>query len=174
MSQLLEPTENELERICDASWTHGAKGGDGVVFHVHHARNACNHTLKGTIDVAGVLYGFHIDNGDWGGTEVREWGLEDDVATHQEPEPAEAIAFVPASLDQNNQMKRNWQLRTYAHWRKTWLKEHEGKYNYDRHFSPGGKTEKYWREIPEKRGLTTGLLSDFMAGLSADEKKLFA
>ena len=42
----------------------------------------------------------------------------------------------------------------YLCWKKEeWFKEKVSAYNYDKHFSPGTKTENYYRDWASKKGL---------------------
>lgn len=155
---LAEPTEEILTRICEAHW-NGCKG-EGIHFSDVYQHDAINHTLSGTIEADGVSYGFIIRNGNWNGTEVLEWGLEDDVGSYQHPEPPEPITFVPN--DPHLFARSPEMFKVYGMWRKEkWFTEKVGGYNYDRHFAPGGKTETYYREWAAKRGMKPGYLINF-------------
>lgn len=150
---MLCPSDEILEYICDAQWNGGK--GEGIHFIDIYQHNACNHTLSGTIDVDGTKYGFIIDNGDLGGTVVREWGLADDVGTYKPEPPGEPLTFVPSGV------LNAGLLKVYHLWRKeAWFKEKERGYLYDRHFAPGCATEKHYREWAAKKGMKIGLLSD--------------
>ncbi len=155
---LHEPTDEVLERICDAYW-HYARGDgdtDGVHFRDVHQHNACNHTLSGTIDVDGIEYGFIIDNGDWNGTQVRAWGAAEDVPTYRH-EPGEPLTFIP-----RNDIMGKVAVELYAYWQtQAWFTKLVSDYLYDRHFAPGGKIETHYREAAAKRGLEPGLLSSW-------------
>lgn len=150
-----------LERIIDAFLNGGIHGGtiDGVTFNDVHQHNACNHTFAGFLEVDGLPHAFCIDNGDWSGTVVREYGTIDEVSGCYDPgPPPEPMAFVPDDPFLEKNRPEIWKV--YLYWRKqSWLTEMEGKYNYDRHFAPGGKTETHYREWAAKRGLRPGLLS---------------
>jgi len=151
-----EPSESALERIADAMWN--GRQGEGIVFLDVHQHNACNHTLSGTIDVAGVVHGFIIESGDWNGTVVLGWGDPEDVGTYQEPAPGEPLTFVPC--DEFMAFDRPAMFGVYLLWRKEpWFKEQVSGYLYDRHFAPGGKTESHYREWASKKGLKVGLFS---------------
>lgn len=154
-TRLQEPTDNALERICDAHWN---KSGEGVKFLDIHQHNACNHTLSGTIDVDGVVYGFIIESGDRNGTVVRAWGDPEDVGTYDPGPPPELRTFIPRDPKMHDVNSTNFQL--YLLWRKEqWFKEKERAYNYDRHFQPGRLIEGHYRGWAEKKGMTTGYLS---------------
>lgn len=157
MSDLLsEPTDDVLERICDAQWNGGK--GDGITFSAIHQHNVCNHTLVGEIDVDGHVYGFVIDNGDWNGTEVRQWDADPENVGWREPAPPEPATFLPAKIDH---VANPGLWRVYATWRKErWFADKVRGLNYDRHFAPGGATEKHYREWAATKGLKIGFLSD--------------
>lgn len=161
VDRLSEPTCEVLDRIANAQWSLGSNGGlvDGVTLLDIQQHNACNHTLSGVIEVDGESYGFIIDSGDWNGTVVRAWGDPDDVGVAPEPEQSEPITFVPRSAALSITSPAMW--RVYLAWRKEpWFREMERSYNYDRHFHPGSKTERHYREKAGRRGLVPGYLSD--------------
>ena len=151
------PTEEMLERICDAHWNGGK--GEGVTFRDIYQHNACNHTLSVTIEENGTVYGFVIDNGDWNGTVVVSWGLEDDVASYKHPEPGEQLTFVQINPCLRTERPEMWQV--YLWWRdQSWFKEKNRNYLYDRHFQPGVQIEKHYREWAAQKRMTIGLLSN--------------
>ena len=150
-----------LERICDAHWNGK---GDGVVFLDVYQHNACNHTLSGTIDVAGTIYGFIIDNGDWGGTVVRAWGDPEDVGVYRHPEPVSLRTFIP--IDDRLSVTNPESYRLYLRLRTLpWFQEKERNYNYDRHFQPGGSIEEYYSKWAATRGMKTGYFEEQKAAL---------
>ncbi len=140
-----------LERICDAHWNGH---GEGVTFLDIYQHNAANHTLSGVISVDGKVYGFIVDDGDWGGTVVRAWGDPEDVGIYQ-PLEVKLKTFVP--VDDLLSVNNPFMYRVYLEWRKqSWFREMEGKYNYDRHFQPGTFVESYYSVWASQRGLKTG------------------
>jgi hypothetical protein len=147
------PSEEVLERICDAHWN--GQDINGVVFLDKYRHDAINYTLSGTVEVDGKVYGFIIDDGNWDGTVVRAWGDPEDVSIYQ-PSPREPLTFVP-----KNHHLEGLALQKYLLLRKSdWFKKIVGEMNYDMHFAPGTKTTSYYREWAEKKGLTIGLLSN--------------
>ncbi len=139
-----------LEELCDTVWA-GKTRTARVNITSSHTHNACNHTYSGTLLHDGIEYGFIIDNGDWNGTVVREWGLSDDIGTY-EPPPPTIYTFVPTNDTLKEDRPAMWSV--YLAWRKTdWFREKERGYNYDRTFAPGGKTESYYRDWAAGRGL---------------------
>lgn len=172
-----------LERIADASWGWSSYKNkeriNGVWISDVHTINACNHVYSGNVLIDGTDYGFIIESGDRVGTEIREWGLADDVGTYDPGPPPEPLRLVPR--DDNLWCDRPAMFAVYAAWRKEkWFEDLERNYNYDRHFAPGGKTETYYRSKAEARGLKYGYLSDMhraaraMLGMAdKDPKGLF-
>lgn len=151
-----QPTAETLERIADAQWNGSGKG---IVFSDIYQHNACNHTLSGTIDIDGKVYGFVIDSGDWNGTVVKEWGDSEDVGVYEPPQPAEPLTFIPSDI--NLFFNRPAMFAVYAMWRKEeWFKQKESAYAYDRHFQPGGCIEKHYADFAQRRGMKIGCLSD--------------
>lgn len=160
---LTEPPDSVLERICDAFYELCGYTGssDGVTLLDVHQHNAVNHTLSGTVDVDGTIYGFIVENGDWNGTVVRRWGDPEDVSVYQPEPPGEPLTFVP-----------DWNASpsTIAAWhtlrRTAAFTEKVGAYAYDRHFAPGGATEKHYRAWAAERGLVVGHLSVYDPSLT--------
>jgi hypothetical protein len=140
-----------MERICDAHWQGKNSSDKTVTFSNVHTHNAANHTLSGTIEFKGVLYGFIIDNGDWAGTVVQEWGLAEEVGEYQAPEPAQYM-FVP--VDDNLKTKSPAMWGVYLSWKSSnWFKEKLAAYHYDRHFQPGVKVEDHYGSWAAKQGM---------------------
>jgi len=159
---LSEPTEEALERICDAHWDESTASSRGVKFFDIQKHNACNHTLSGVIDIGGVEHGFIIDNGDWNGTVVRSWGDPEEVGVAAQPEPVppeDQLTFIPS--DTNIPYFRPHLFVVYLHWRKEpWFQDKVRGYPYDRYFQPGGYVENHYREWAGKKGMRIGTLSD--------------
>lgn len=157
---LTEPTEDALDRIANAQWHYGGQWHrqppyDGVTFLDIHEHNACNHTLSGTIDVDGRLYGFIVESGDWNSTVVKAWGDPEDVSVYQPEPPGEQLTFVPIHR------LRPAMRQVYLWWREQeWFKEKERAYLYDRHFAPGDFTERHYHNWAAPKGMTIGLLSN--------------
>ncbi len=153
------PTNEILERICDAHWNGK---GEGIVFTDIYQHNSCNHTLSGNIDVDGIEYGFVIDNGDMDGTQVREWGLAEDVGTFKHPEPQkreDRVTFIPI----NHISKSNdaFEYKKYMITRETpAFIEKENAYHYDRHFQPGCFVENHYKKWAAEHGFRLGFLDE--------------
>jgi len=139
-----------LEELCDMEWNRDAST-ERITISSTHRHNACNHTHSGIAIIDGVKYGFIIDNGDWNGTVVREWGPADDVGLYEPSQPT-IFTFIPTNRTLKEDSPGLWGV--YLAWRKeAWFKDKERGYNYDRHFAPGGKTEGYYRDWAAKKGL---------------------
>lgn len=139
-----------LEELCNMEWSRDTKS-PRIRISSSHQHNACNYTHSGTVTIDGVEYGFIIDNGDWNGTVVREWGLADDVGSYEPPRPT-IYTFVPTDDALKDDKPGLWLV--YLHWREQpWFQEKERGYNYDRHFAPGGKTETYYHEWAASKGM---------------------
>lgn len=153
------PTHEELERIEDAAFGTPTAGVRITDIFQH---NACNHTISGTVERDGKMFGFIIESGDWNGTVVRSWGDPEDVGSFEHPKPSEPLTFVPN--DRNLAINMPGIFITYLQLRKTsWFKEKESGYNYDRHFQPGSQTESHYRKWAESKGMTIGLFSDLLS-----------
>jgi hypothetical protein len=150
---MLEPSEEVLERICNAHWN--GQNIDGVIFLDKYCHDAINYTLSGTVEVEGTIYGFIIDDGNWNGTVVRAWGDPEDVGVYTPP-VKEHLTFVPS-----DPYVSDFGLKKYLNVRRQdWFKKLEGEMNYDLHFSPTRKIEKHYSDLAKKKGLRIGLISN--------------
>lgn len=139
-----------LEELCDLEWSSDRKS-DRITISDSYRHDTCNYTHSGTVTIDGIEYGFVIDNGNWNGTVVREWGLAEDVGIYEPPKPT-IYTFVPTNDTLKEDRPGLWGV--YLAWRKeAWFQDKERGYNYDRHFAPGGKTETYYRDWASKKGL---------------------
>lgn len=153
---LPEPTEEILERICDAGWNK--EDTKDIVFTDIYTHNACNHTYSGTIMVSGIKHAFVIESGDRNGTVVKQWGDPDKVTEFDHGPPPEPRTFIPkdSALSVNSPAL----FKVYAMWRtQEWFMEKERSYNYDRYFQPGSQIETHYSDWASKKGLKTGYLS---------------
>ena len=156
------PSDDDIERIIDAFCQGGTisnKGRDGVVFFDIYQHDAVNHTLSGTIDKDGLIHGFIIDNGNWGGTEIKSWGDPEDVGSYEPPLPPEPRTFIPTNPFLHEE--RPAMFKVYLHWRtQDWFIKKERGYNYDRHFQPGCAVETHYRDWAATKGMKVGYLSE--------------
>lgn len=161
MSTLLtEPNEEMLERICDAFCNRNTEHADpGVKFHNIHEFDVINHRFDGSIDHEGHTYGFVIQNGNWGGTEVLEWSDDPEDVAMGEIERPEPMTLVPSNP--HLAMENPGLFAVYCQWRReTWFQDKVRGLNYDRHFAPGEATNRHYRDEAAKKGLTTGFISN--------------
>jgi hypothetical protein len=137
-----------LTRICNAQWNGGK--GKGIEFLDVHQHDVCNHTITGTIEHEGETFGFIIHNGNWNGTEVEAWGDPEDVGYYAPPKPT----FYTYAPKKRREDMLSGLLQVYQLWTKEkWFQDKVRGYNYDRHFAPGGKTESYYRDWAETKGM---------------------
>lgn len=148
-----------LERVCNIIWDYSSKRTDGVVtIEDKYKHDAINCTVTGYVDWKGEQFRFIIDNGDWNGTQVVEWGTEEDVGYYQPPKKI-PFTFIPA--DDELKFKFPAMFNVYTLWRKeNWFQEMERGYNYDRHFAPGSKTEKYYNDKAAQKGLRVACMDE--------------
>lgn len=140
-----------MERICDAHWQGGKSSDKGVKLSNVYTHNAANHTLSGTIEVMGLMYGFVVDNGDWAGTVVRDWGLAEEVGEYQPPEPAQYM-FVPKDDNLKERSPALWSA--YLDWKASnWFKEKLAAYHYDRQVQPGVVVEQHYGNWASRQGM---------------------
>jgi len=153
---MIEPSQEILERIIDAFCNGGihCETVDDIRFHDVYQHDACNYTMSGSLEIDEITYGFIIQDGNWNGTEVLEWGLDDDVGLYKPPEKTR-WTFVPKVI------RSRALYNVYLLWRKeSWFIEKEGNYNYDKHFQPGSVTESYYRTWADSKGLRVGTMDE--------------
>jgi hypothetical protein len=139
-----------LSRICEAHYA-GGESVNEVSFDCRHKHDACNYTLNGCVKDGEEEFRFTIDDGNWNGTVVREWGTEENVGLY-EPPPPPMYDMVP--IDDSLEQTRPQMWKVYLMWKKEeWFKEILSSYAYDAHFAPGLKTEQYWRGKAKAKGL---------------------
>jgi hypothetical protein len=142
--------ESLLSRICEAHYA-GNEKEEGIVFDCRHQHNACNYTLNGSVKDGNQEFRFTIDDGNWNGTVVREWGTDENVGLYQPPPPP-VYDMVP--IDESLEQSRPHMWKVYLAWKKEkWFQEMLRSYAYDSHFAPGLKTEQYWRGKAKEKGL---------------------
>lgn len=156
-----------LERITDAGC---GVHGEGVVISDVYRHNACNHTYTGHIEYAGETFHFIIHSGDWNGTDVEEFGTIDEVGVYDPPKPT-LYTFVPRNPLLKFEKPAMWDV--YLHWRKQeWFQDKVRGYNYDRHFAPGLKTERYYQEFAQSKGLVIASTEEFERMMNRTEAPL--
>lgn len=162
--------EDRLTAILEAAYTllgRSARAGtvDDITFSHIEQHDAINHTLLGYFQHGEEEVCFSIDNGNWNGTVVNEFGEDTDLDPKFErtvyrlharsvpswgPNPGEDVLAYAERVDA-------WRTRNaliLSLWRKEpWFQELERSYNYDRHFQPGGKVEDHYRAKAAQRGL---------------------
>jgi hypothetical protein len=141
---------NELfSRICEAAYDP-KRPQPGVTITNIHRHNAINMTFEGVLLHDGIEFSFVIDDGDWNGTEVREFTTHD-LAPYEPPQPTR-YTLVPT--DGNLKENRPAMYEAYLRWtREPWFQELLRAYHYDRHFQPGLVVERHYREKAAERGL---------------------
>jgi hypothetical protein len=149
--------EELLCSVCDALWhNHGNPGqsSHGVYFDNIHKYDVINCVMSGTIDFRGAEYRFIIQDGDWNGTEVLEFELEEEGEVgFYETSPPKLYYFVP---DYSLIKEENWESARviYENWiKEEWFKEKERGMNYDRFFMPGGKIKSHYGDWAAEKSL---------------------
>ena len=138
-----------LERVCDCICNK--ESAHDIIISDIYQHDVVNHTGTGSFKHDGIEYGFIIESGNNRGTVVIEFGLVDDVGCYEPPEPTQ-YTFVPK--DDNLKETNPQMYGVYMEWIKTsWFKEQVRNYMYDIHYAPGGKTESYYRDWADKKGL---------------------
>ncbi len=142
--------EDLLQRICEAHYANDKKA-EGIHIGVRHMHDAVNYTINGSVEFEGKTYRFTIDDGNWNGTVVREWGDEETVGIYQPPPPPR-YDMVPIDTSLKTARPQMWKV--YLLWREErWFQELIEKYSYDKHFAPGTKTETFWRRKAAEKDL---------------------
>ena len=142
-----------LQEICEAFYSTGYEGGSVGRVYVgdYTPLNAINKVVRGSIDIDGVVWEWLIQDGDWNGTEVREWGLEEEGNVgYYEPPPKPKMILVN-TVDKFSEPRRWDEAEKFS-------KSSEGdelmrKYAYDKFVQPGGYIEGYWRKQAENHGV---------------------
>lgn len=141
-----------LQEICEAFYDTGYEGGSrGRVYVGEYTRlNAINKVVRGSIEIDGVTQEWLIKDGDWNGTEVLEWGLEEEGNVGYYQEPPRHIMILENTCDKEREPKAWKEAEEFS-------KSKEGeemmrKYAYDKFFQPGGYVEGYWRKEVEAKG----------------------
>lgn len=162
MTTLTSPTKDILEQICEKFYhrTSGTKLFPHIKITDIYERDVLNHVFSGNVEIDDVLYGFVIEDGNWNGTAVISWGLEEDIVPYEPPQNAGCkLTFIP----KNDFLKLDSpeMYGIYLGWRKEkWFQDQVGKYHYDRHFQPGGKIESYYRDWADKKGMKIGIFEE--------------
>lgn len=173
-----------MQRLYSAAWgdkeQKAAIKAGGLHLSDIHEHNACNHTYSGTVEIEGEQYGFVIQDGNWNGTDVKEWGEAEEICAYDPGPPPEPATFVPDAISAQSHPAM---FGVYLKWREEpWFKDKAMGLNYDRHFAPGGKTESYYGDWAASKGMRIGLFSEikgqveqyerYMA-LSSEEKSAY-
>lgn len=149
-----------LERICNAHYNDGR--GEGVTFYDRYQHDVCNYTLSGAIEVGDAVYEFIVNDGNWGGTEVREWGAE--VATYVPP-PARIPTFIPRATNVGVVGREAYKAWMTQQWFKDAV-EQLHRAAYDQHFQPGCQRSPDMQRAIDgatSRGLMVGDVTDIPA-----------
>jgi hypothetical protein len=144
--------EDRLQQIVEESF--GDKPSPGLTFsHIEH-HDAINRTIKGYFDHEGEEVCFDVDDGNWNGTVVREFGEDTNLdpptghyARLFDMRPQDQWAALPlrtALID----LYRSWCKGEVGDFKKT-----EEAYAYDAHFAPGIKTTNHYSAYASKVGV---------------------
>ncbi|WP_306150714.1 hypothetical protein [Roseovarius sp. MMSF_3281] len=133
----------DRDRISEAE-----EGEDGYVFIADIVQmNACNHAFTGTFWLGGVEYSFGAENGDWNGWVWREISADKPVPeidykpTTWALQPIDSLISKAIEKGQGKFLVLKWdEIASREPY-----KSLPGKYGYDRHFQPGLKVERYWK-----------------------------
>ncbi len=155
-------TDDWIMNICECVWkgeTH--KESHGVTLSDLIEHDVINKTATGYFEHDGQTWYFEVEDGNWVGTRFRAFGGEDSsVNLELRREPPARTTLVPANRMLRFDSPKKWAV--YLGWRKEpWFSKLISNYAYDRHFAPGGKTEGYYRQAAQERGLIFALEEDF-------------
>lgn len=151
--------DNTLQTVCEAAYAECGRSKhtyEGVTISAIHRHDAINMTFTGSVIMSdGVIYAFVIEDGDWNGTVVHEWCLEEFAEGYEPPQPNPWCLFPRHAFNLRADKPALWKV--YLQWRKeAWFTELERAYNYDNHFAPGVMTSSHYTgpsSIASKRGL---------------------
>lgn len=144
-------SEDVIIRILEKAY-YGRQNDTDICINDIHKHDVLNCTISGTILYNEVEYGFIISDGNNNGTDIIEWGLSDDVGYYK---PQYHRGFTLAPYDYNLIENDIYAYSKYLEKTKEpWFAAIVQGYNYDRHFSPGQTTERYWHGKAKEYHLT--------------------
>jgi hypothetical protein len=142
------------ELITDMGWdekvtSEAEEGEDGCVFLFDRVTlNACNHAMTGVFWLDGTEWAFEVESGDWNGWVWRSVSAEGPIPeidykpTVFALQPNSTIVAQAVMANQGKSLVAKWD----AFLERPEFKDLPRKYMYDRHFAPGIKTERYWKD----------------------------
>lgn len=153
--------EEICEAICAEKRGERRKSDFDICILDVHKHDVINCTANGSITIDDIEYPFVIEDGNWAGTVVREWGEE--TCCFYKPTIYKTVLLPKYK---NYDLKKGTigdrpmtalEFKAYiAYERKDpWLDEMAGKIAYDSFFSPCSKTNKYWRDWKDSHSLIT-------------------
>lgn len=142
--------EDVLTMICESA--HGQKHDAVTILDIDRL-DAINVRVEGILQWNDEEYSFHVEDGNWNGTVIREWEGVGEAFERHKPT---VYALQPNLGLVSKAVESNRGAFLIAKWdaflTRADVKEIPNKYMYDKHFAPGGKTETYWKEAAAKHG----------------------
>lgn len=136
---------------CMAEATAGCGEPPNVYILDRDRLDAINCRAHGIITIEGAEFTFQMDDGNRNGTVLREW--ESDKPFEHHVPVSWALQPSRALIDEAVMASKGpfliWKWDAMLANRKA-IAEIPGKYAYDKHFAPGGKTESFWRDQAAK------------------------
>jgi len=149
--------DDRLSAICEAYYTNGSEAGTygDITFSDIVRHDAINATLYGYFAHDGEEICFQIDDGNWAGTVVREFG-EDTNLTPPAGHTRRLFDTGPG-IGHGSLPSRTALLDLYLGWTQgahmPEFRKMESDYAYDAHFAPGLKTSTHYRDWATQKGL---------------------
>lgn len=136
--------DDVMTMLSEAAHDDGAH--DAVTILDRDQLNAVNVRVSGIVTIGDVEYTFHLEDGDRNGTRLLAW--EDDkpfeyhVPTRWTLAPQQRLIDNAILNDKGPFLIWKWDAMIA----RPEIAAIASKYAYDRHFAPGSKTEKHWRD----------------------------
>jgi len=112
--------------------------------------DAINVRAHGIIEIDGEEYTFQMEDGNWSGTVLLDWNsgreFEKHVPIRWTLQPSNDLINKAIEAGKGPFLIWKWDVML----KRPEIAAIPGKYAYDRHFAPGGKTEQHWKAAAAK------------------------
>lgn len=151
----IPPDQQEMvmTEICEAAIDGRGQHGRVYITNVDHM-DVINLCASGSIEIDGTEFWFIVENGNWNGTVLRGWEeagqqkFEHHTPTQWALVPRNDLVGDAIALGRGPFLVAKWD----AMLARADVASIPSKYAYDRHFQPGGKVERHWKDAAAKYG----------------------